>query len=117
YMEFPGFTDLQSIKAYMSRVRRCMLDDESRRVFDERIPQEALDMLFSKFVGRYRPAIVAVEKIMEHSEHGSWKALIEDTEDKLVAWKYRTIKGNLCRELNRLDQKHKDTRDDASEDT
>ncbi|KAF9536525.1 hypothetical protein EC957_010545 [Mortierella hygrophila] len=117
FMEFPGFTDLQSIKAYMSRVRRCMLDDESRRVFDERIPQEALDMLFSKFVGRYRPAIVAVEKIMEHSEHGSWKALIEGTEDKLVAWKYRTIKGNLCRELNRLDQKHKDTRDDASEDT
>ena len=51
---------------------------------------------------------------MEHSEHGSWKVLIEDTEDKLVAWEHRTIKGNLCRELNRLDQKHKDARRDKS---
>jgi len=54
---------------------------------------------------------------VEHSEHGSWKALIQDTEDKLVAWKHRAIKGNLCRELNRLDQKHKDTRHDKSEKT
>ena len=59
-MEFPGFTDLESIKAYVSRVRRYLLDDESRRVFDERLPQDALDMLFDKFVGRYRPAIVAI---------------------------------------------------------
>ncbi|KAF9143534.1 hypothetical protein BG015_000404 [Linnemannia schmuckeri] len=115
YMEFPGFTDLESIKAYMSRVRRCLLDDESMRVFDERLPQDALHMLFGKFVGRYRPAIV--EKIIERNEQGVWKALIEDTEDKLVAWKHRTIKGNLCRELNRLDQKHRDTRHDTSEET
>ncbi|KAF9323584.1 hypothetical protein BGZ91_003496, partial [Linnemannia elongata] len=54
------------------------------------------------------------EKIVEHSEHGTWKALIEDTEDKLVAWEHRTIKGNLCRELDRLDQKHKDARRDKS---
>ncbi|KAF8926728.1 hypothetical protein BGZ47_002569 [Haplosporangium gracile] len=114
YMEFPGWTDLDSIKAYVSRVRRCLFNDESRRDFDERLPQEALDMLFDKFLGRYRPAIVAVEKILEHSEHGSWKALIEDTEDKLVAWEHRTIKGNLCRELDRLDQKHKDARRDKS---
>ncbi|KAG0364878.1 hypothetical protein BGX24_004416, partial [Mortierella sp. AD032] len=117
FLEFPGWTDLESIKAYVSRVRRCLPDDESRRVFDERLPQDALDMLFDKFVGRYRPAIVAIEKIMEHSEHGTWKALIENTEDKLVAWEHRTIKGNLCRELDRLDQKHKDARHDKSEKT
>ncbi|KAG0099057.1 hypothetical protein BGZ93_009340 [Podila epicladia] len=70
-------------------------------------------MPFDKFVGRFRPAIVAVEKIMEHSEHGSWKALIEDTEDKLFAWEHRTIKGNLSRELDRLDHKHKDAHQGA----
>ncbi|KAG0053924.1 hypothetical protein BGZ90_006089 [Linnemannia elongata] len=112
YVEFPGFTDLESIKAYVSRVRNCLLDDESRRVFDERLPQEALDMLFDKFVGRFRPAIF--EKIIERNDQGVWKALIEDTEDKLVSWEHRTIKGNLCRELDRLDQKHKGARGDKS---
>ncbi|KAG0208803.1 hypothetical protein BGX28_000346 [Mortierella sp. GBA30] len=71
-------------------------------------------MLFDKFAGHYRPATVAIENIVEHSEHDSWKALIEDTEDKLVAWEHRTIKGNLCGELDRLDQKHKDARRDKS---
>ncbi|KAG0276640.1 hypothetical protein BGZ97_010055, partial [Linnemannia gamsii] len=117
YMEFPGYTNLESIKAYVSRVRRCLLDDESRRVFDERPPQEALDMLFDKFVGRYRPDILAIEKIVEQSLQGTWKALIEDTKDKLGGWEHRTIKGNLCRELERLDQKHKDARHGRSEKT
>ncbi|KAG9060866.1 hypothetical protein KI688_007935 [Linnemannia hyalina] len=111
--EFPGWIGLESIKAYVSRVRRCLLNDESRRVLGESLPQDALDMLFDKFVDRYRPAIVP-EKIVEHSEHGSWKAPIEGTEDKLVAWEHRTIKGNLCRELDHLDQKHKDARHDKS---
>lgn len=66
-MEFPGFTDLESIKAYLSRVRKCLLDDESKRVFDERLPQDALDMLFGKLVGRYRPAIVAI--VCTHLHH------------------------------------------------
>ncbi|KAK5827729.1 hypothetical protein F5H01DRAFT_317064 [Linnemannia elongata] len=47
-------------------------------------------------------------------EHGTWRALIEDTEDKLVAWEHRTIKGNLCRELDRLDQKREDARRNKS---
>ncbi|KAG0273529.1 hypothetical protein BGZ96_004803, partial [Linnemannia gamsii] len=114
YIEFPGWTGLESIKAYVSRVRRYLLHDESRWVFDERLPQDALDMLFDKFVGRFRPATVTNQKIVEDNEHGSWKAHIEDTEEKLAAWEHRTIKGNLCRELDRLDQKHKDARRDKS---
>ncbi|KAG0283181.1 hypothetical protein BGZ97_008635, partial [Linnemannia gamsii] len=56
----------------------------------------------------------AGKKILEHSEYGTWKALVEETEDRLVAWERRTIKGNLCREFDRLDQKHKDVRRDKS---
>ncbi|KAF8923643.1 hypothetical protein BGZ47_004589, partial [Haplosporangium gracile] len=105
-MEFSAWTDLESIKAYVSRVRKCLPDDESRRVFDERLPQETLKMLFDKFVGRYRPAI--------DQPSMPFKTLIEDTEDKLVVWEHRDIKGNLCRELDLLDQKHKDARRDKS---
>ena len=31
---------------------------------------------------------------------------IKDTEDKLVSWDHRQIKGNLCNELDRLHNKH-----------
>ncbi|KAF8943395.1 hypothetical protein BGZ47_005469 [Haplosporangium gracile] len=110
HVEFPGWTNLDLINAYVSRVRSCLMDDESRKVFDERLPQDALEMLLNKFVGRYRPATVAIEKIIEHIEHSNWRALIDDTEDKLVAWEHRAIKGNLCRELIRLHQKHTDAR-------
>ncbi|KAG9060876.1 hypothetical protein KI688_007945 [Linnemannia hyalina] len=73
--EFPGWIGLESIKAYVSRVRRCLLNDESRRVLDESLPQDALDMLFDKFVDRYRPAIVPVRE--NRGAQRSW--LMEDT--------------------------------------
>ena len=68
-----------------------------------------LPILFSFFISR--------EKIVEHSALDTWTILIEDTEDKLVAWEHKNIKGNLCRELDSLDQKHKDARRDKSVDT
>ncbi|KAF9921333.1 hypothetical protein BGZ67_000564, partial [Mortierella alpina] len=54
---------------------------------------------------------LTLEKIMEQNEFDKWRALIEDTEDRLVAWEHRSIKGNLCHELN---QKHKGVRRDKS---
>ncbi|KAF9271297.1 hypothetical protein BGZ68_003861, partial [Mortierella alpina] len=113
-LEFPGWTSKESINTYVSRVQECLQDQQSKQALNEYLSQDALDMLFDKFVGRYRPAIVAIEKIVEQSEHGAWKALIEDTEDRLVSWEHRTIKGNLCHELNRPHQQHKGVRRDKS---
>ncbi|KAF9114994.1 hypothetical protein BGX30_006421, partial [Mortierella sp. GBA39] len=62
YMEFPGWTDKKLMKAYISRVRKCLLDDDSWPVLDERLPQEAIDMLFERLVERFRPAAVANRK-------------------------------------------------------
>ncbi|KAF9177539.1 hypothetical protein BGZ51_008654 [Haplosporangium sp. Z 767] len=72
---------------------------------DDRLPQEAVDMLFEKVAGRFRPAAVAMEKIVERNEQGAWKVAIDDTEDRLVSWAHREIKGNLCYELRRLHNK------------
>lgn len=80
-MEFPGWTDKDSIKAYISRVRKYLLDDDSRQALDKRLPQEAIDMLFKRLVGRFRPATVTIEKIFEGIEQGAWQFAIEDTED------------------------------------
>ncbi|KAG9064270.1 hypothetical protein KI688_003458 [Linnemannia hyalina] len=64
HMEFPGWTDLESIKAYISRLRKCLMDDESKLALDEHLPQEAVDMLFEKLTGRYRPATLAMVDIL-----------------------------------------------------
>ena len=41
-------------------MRDCLHDEQSKVALDEYLSQEAVDMLFQKFMGRYRPAIAAV---------------------------------------------------------
>jgi len=59
-MEFPGWTDHDSIAKYVARVRTCLEDNQSKLALDKHIPNEAIEMLFKKFNGRYRPAIAAI---------------------------------------------------------
>ncbi|KAG0246148.1 hypothetical protein BG011_002527, partial [Mortierella polycephala] len=105
YMEFPGWTDQESIAAYISRVRSCLADDDSRRALDERLPQGSTDMMFEKLTGRFRPIVTCIEKIIEGNGQCAWQVAIQDTEDKLVSWSNRDVKGNLCYELRRLHEK------------
>ncbi|KAF9325121.1 hypothetical protein BG006_011376 [Podila minutissima] len=90
-------------------------DDQSKLALDEHLPQDAVKMLFQKFVGRYRPAIAAVERIVEGNDPGAWKKTIEDAEDRLVSWAHRYIKGNLCYEISRLHDKHNKYKDQLVE--
>ncbi|KAF9123631.1 hypothetical protein BG015_005274, partial [Linnemannia schmuckeri] len=86
-------------------------DEQSKQALNEYLPQEAVDMLFQKFVGRYRPAIASVERIVECNDPGAWKKTVEDAEDRLVSWTHRHIKGNLCYEISRLHDKHNKYKD------
>ncbi|KAI8355057.1 hypothetical protein B0O80DRAFT_52621 [Mortierella sp. GBAus27b] len=115
YLEFPGWTSKESIIAYISRVRDCLHDEQSKLALDEYLSQEALEMLFQKFLGRYRPAIAAVEGIIECNDPGAWKKTIEDAEDRLVSWAHRHITGNLCYEISRLHDKHNKHKDQLVE--
>jgi len=38
-------------------------------------------MLFERLAKRFRPAAVAIEKIVEGSEEGAWQFAIKDTEN------------------------------------
>ncbi|KAF8926898.1 hypothetical protein BGZ47_002487 [Haplosporangium gracile] len=111
YLEFPGWSSKESVNAYISRVRNCLDDDQSKLALDEFLSQEAVGMLFQKFVGRYRPAIAAIERIIENNNPGAWMKTIEDAEDRLVSWANRHIKGNLCYEISRLHDKHNKYKD------
>ncbi|KAF9556636.1 H(+)-transporting V1 sector ATPase subunit A [Mortierella alpina] len=105
YLEFPGWTDQDSIKAYISRVRNCLKDEKSRQALNEYLSKDALAMLYDKFVGRYRPCIVAIARIIECNDPSAWKRTVEDAEERLVSWAYRHIKGNLCYEILRVHEK------------
>lgn len=69
------------MKMYIARVRECLLDDDSRQTSDEHLLQEAINMPFKRFAGRFRPAAVATKKIIEWSEQHTWRLAIEDTEN------------------------------------
>ncbi|KAF9118991.1 hypothetical protein BGX30_004160 [Mortierella sp. GBA39] len=101
HIEFPGWTDQDSITTYISRVRTCLQDDQSKLAVDEQIPKEAVEMLFKKFEGRLRP-----ERIIECNDPGTWMKTIKEAEDRLVSWANRHIKGNLCYEISRLHDKY-----------
>ncbi|KAI8348323.1 hypothetical protein B0O80DRAFT_490033 [Mortierella sp. GBAus27b] len=80
------------------------LGDQSKGSFKSASDSDdSLRQLLSPILHAFRQ-----EKIVEHSEHSTWRTLIDDTEDKLVDWEHRTIKGNLCGDLDRLHQKHND---------
>ncbi|KAF9972814.1 hypothetical protein BGZ73_003998 [Actinomortierella ambigua] len=98
YMEFPGWTSKESIKSYISRVQTCLSDEQSKLALLEHLPQDAIDMLFDKFVGRYRPAIACIERIVECNDPGAWKKTIQDAENKL-----RCMFGNHDLVLNEVD--------------
>ncbi|KAF9179047.1 hypothetical protein BGZ51_007276 [Haplosporangium sp. Z 767] len=105
YMEFAGWADQESITDYISRIRSFLVDDDSRRPLDKRLPQGSIGMMLEKLRGRFRPIVVAIEKIIEGNGQGAWQVAIKDTEDKLVSWSNRDAKGNLCYELRRLHEK------------
>ncbi|KAI8360926.1 hypothetical protein B0O80DRAFT_145835 [Mortierella sp. GBAus27b] len=111
FLEFPGWISKESINTYISRVRDCLHDEQSKLALDEFLSQEAVEMLFQKFEGRFRPAIAAVERIVENNVPGAWKEIIEDAEDRLVSWAHKEIKGNLCYEIKRLQNKHNKYKD------
>ncbi|KAF9949957.1 hypothetical protein BGZ65_006950, partial [Modicella reniformis] len=115
YLEFPGWSSKESINTYISRVRDCLHDEQSKLALDEFLSQEAVEMLFQKFVGRYRPAINAIERIVEGNDPSAWKKTVEDAEDRLVSWSNRHIKGNLCYEISRLNDKHNKYKDQLAE--
>ncbi|KAK3815350.1 MAG: hypothetical protein J3Q66DRAFT_389203 [Benniella sp.] len=108
YMEFPGWTGRESIEAYVAGLR-CLLPTEgARQALDRLLPSEAIHAITERLVGRFRPAVTAIEKTIARSEPDGWKGALDDTEARLVSYDYRSEPGNLCHEIVRLENKYRD---------
>jgi hypothetical protein len=52
YIEFPGWTNADSVQAYVDRLKEQLSDNESRRKVDAFIPSVAVEMLHNRLGGQ-----------------------------------------------------------------
>ena len=108
YMEFPGWTGRESIEAYVAGLRCLLPTEDARQALDRLLPSEAIHAITERLVGRFRPAVTAIEKTIARSEPDGWKGALDDTEARLVSYDYRSEPGNLCHEIVCLENKYRD---------
>ncbi|KAF9136606.1 hypothetical protein BGX30_011030, partial [Mortierella sp. GBA39] len=105
YMEFPGWTGRESIEAYVAGLRYLLPTNDAKQALDRLLPSEAVDMMMERLVGRFRPIVTVIERVIASGEPGGWEDAVDDTEARLVSYDFRSVQGNICNEIRRLDYK------------
>lgn len=63
YFEFPGWMGTDLIQSYIEHVKLLLPDEEyeeSKSIIDTLLPQEAVNMLYERLMGRFRPIVTAM---------------------------------------------------------
>ncbi|KAF9176639.1 hypothetical protein BGZ51_000167, partial [Haplosporangium sp. Z 767] len=107
YMEFPGWIGRESVETYIAGIRNQLPTEDARLALDRLLPPEAIELMLEKLIGRFRPIVVAIERILANGEEGCWRGEIDETEARLVSWDQRTEQGNLIYEIIRLENKYR----------
>ncbi|KAG0247773.1 hypothetical protein BG011_000951, partial [Mortierella polycephala] len=105
YLEFPGWTCRDSVQSYIDRLKEQLPNVESKATVDTLIPPAAVNMLYKRLRGRFRPIVTAIEEILRTGDPAKWEAIIDDIENIIVSWKEQERRGNLTGELLRLETK------------
>jgi len=56
-MEFMGWQSKGSVQEFINRIKNRLNDDEWKQRIDMLIPPKAIDMLYEKLTGRFRPIV------------------------------------------------------------
>ncbi|KAG0043659.1 hypothetical protein BGZ83_011149 [Gryganskiella cystojenkinii] len=115
YMEFGSWTGVESVMAYLANLRDQLPTEDAKQALDALLPSEAIQAITSRFVGRHRPAITAIERTIMIGEPDGWKRAVNDTERKLVSFEFHKEPGNLCYEIVRFEKKSRDNLDTLNE--
>ncbi|ORZ08266.1 hypothetical protein BCR41DRAFT_399329 [Lobosporangium transversale] len=57
-------------------------DEESKKSIDILLPSEAVDMLYQRLTGRFRPVVLAIEEIIRAGQPNKWENAIDTIEKK-----------------------------------
>ncbi|KAK3836314.1 MAG: hypothetical protein J3R72DRAFT_493794 [Linnemannia gamsii] len=108
YMEFPSWTGRASIEAYVAELRGLLPTDGAKQALDSLLGPKAFEAISKRLIGRFRPAVTAIERIVASGEPGDWKDAVDVTEARLVSYDHCGEQGNLCNEIVRLENKYRE---------
>ncbi|KAF9345957.1 hypothetical protein BGX26_002558 [Mortierella sp. AD094] len=108
-INFPGWTSMSEVQSYVDHVGQCM-PDGGRNKLRAMIPPEAIESMYRKLRGRFRPIITVIENIIEaNSIPSRWEEAVDKTLGELTNYypvepgkPKPKMNGNLCFELNRV---------------
>ncbi|KAF9122844.1 hypothetical protein BG015_005456, partial [Linnemannia schmuckeri] len=81
--------------------------DGTRQALDRLLPPEAIQAITERLVGRFSPAVSAIERIITRGEPNDWQEAVDDTEARLVSYDHFEERGNLCNEIVRLEREYR----------
>ncbi|GJJ76754.1 hypothetical protein EMPS_09113 [Entomortierella parvispora] len=102
FIDFQGWGLLKSVKDYRDCVRRSLLSEHARSVFDVRAPEESVPELYKRLRGRFRPIVSAIEVMLMPSTN-DWRDAIKQIEERLtVPEGIYFYKGNIAYDISRM---------------
>lgn len=107
YLEFPSWTGRESIEAYVADLRCLLPTEDAKQGLDRLLLPEAFQAISERLVGRYHPAVAAIEKIIASGDPDAWQDAVDDMEERLVSYEYCNLQGNLCHEIFRLENRYR----------
>ncbi|KAF9150368.1 hypothetical protein DFQ26_001617, partial [Actinomortierella ambigua] len=99
-VDFPGWTDINSIRTYLERLRQGLSGGAKERLA-KLVPPEAVARLYRDLRGRYRPIVSTIEDIIEADDPMAWEQRIRERVDRLTTARIpqngeeRFLEGNL----------------------
>ncbi|KAK3827173.1 MAG: hypothetical protein JOS17DRAFT_749111 [Linnemannia elongata] len=101
-VDFPGWETEDQVATYINNLGDAMSEDDRVRLHTL-IPEAAVQELFFKLRGRFRPIITTVEDIIAKGSTSYWSEAIERRVSALVCYPERfPVRGNLCSDIKRM---------------
>ncbi|KAG0044704.1 hypothetical protein BGZ83_010081 [Gryganskiella cystojenkinii] len=108
-VDFPGWETVEQVAAYINNLGDTMSEDD-KAVLYELIPEIAVQELFFRLRGRFRPIISTIEEIIANGSTSYWREAIERRVQSMTSYpEHFPVRGNLCSDIKRmLDKVSKD---------
>ncbi|KAG0010264.1 hypothetical protein BGZ81_002867 [Podila clonocystis] len=101
-VDFPGWETEDQVTMYIKNLGDEMSEDD-RAMLHKLIPKVAVQELFFKLRGRYRPIITTIEDIIANGSPSYWREAIERRVRALVCYPEQfPMRGNLCSDIKRM---------------
>ncbi|KAF9131526.1 hypothetical protein BGW39_001702 [Mortierella sp. 14UC] len=101
-VDFQGWETMDQVAMYINNLGDLMCGDDKARLHTL-IPEAAIQELFFRLRGRFRPIVSTIEEIIAKGSPSYWKKAIEQRVHSLVHYpECFPVRGNLCSDIKRM---------------